>query len=55
MDHKDIAAQLHRDLQNAGAQTKQRFRNIGLAALGRNCQRGEADGLCPFRELLEFL
>ena len=52
MDHKDIAAQLNRvdnpvsialqrDLQNAGAQPMQRLRNIGLAALGRNRERGE--------------
>jgi hypothetical protein len=32
----------------------QRLRNIGLAGLGRNCQRGEAYGLRLFRKLFEF-
>ena len=67
MDHPVIGAELNhidnpvgialegqRDLNDAGAQPMQGLRKIGLAALGRNRKRREANRLCPFRELLEF-
>ena len=67
LEHPDIAAELHCvdnpvsialkrqcDLQHAGAKPMQGLRNIGLAALGRNRERGEADRLRSIRELVEF-
>lgn len=60
MDHPDIGAELNRidnpvgialegqrDLDDAGAKPMQGLRKIGLAALGRNRKRRDANRLCP--------
>ena len=54
-DTKGIAAERQCDFKDAGAETFERLGNVGLAALCRDGQSVEADGLSLDGELLKVL